>query len=42
MVCASLVDFPIIISVASEEEAMADPHPKVLNFASMILPSSST
>jgi hypothetical protein len=34
--------FPLIHSVARELEAMAEPHPNVLNFASMILPSLST
>jgi len=34
--------FPLIHSVANELEAMADPHPNVLNLASIILPSSST
>ena len=37
-----LTDFPFTHSVAKELEAMADPHPKVLNFASVIFPSSST
>ena len=35
-------DFPLIHSVANELEAIADPQPKVLNLASMILPLSST
>ena len=33
---------PLTHSVARELEAMADPHPNVLNLASIILPSSST
>ena len=37
-----LTVFPLIHSVARELDAMADPHPKVLNFASMIFPFSST
>ena len=37
-----LTDFPFTHSVAKEEEAMADPQPKVLNLASTILPFSST
>lgn len=37
-----LTDFPLIHSVARELDAMAEPHPKVLNFASTIFPSSST
>ena len=40
IVIASSTDFPFTHSVTSEEEAIADPHPKVLNFASSILPSS--
>lgn len=32
---------PLIFSVASEEEAMALPHPNVLNLASMILPTTN-
>ena len=35
-------DFPLTHSVAKELEAMAEPHPNVLNFASTILPFSST
>lgn len=35
-------DFPLTHSVARELEAMAEPHPNVLNFASTILPFSST
>lgn len=35
-------DFPFTHSVAKELEAMADPQPNVLNFASVILPFSST
>lgn len=34
--------FPLTHSVATEEEAIADPHPKVLNFDSWMLPFSST
>lgn len=34
--------FPLTHSVAKLLDAIAEPHPKVLNFASMILPSSST
>lgn len=37
-----LTDFPLTHSVARELDAMADPHPKVLNLASTILPFSST
>ena len=37
-----LTDFPLIHSVAKELDAMADPHPNVLNLASMIFPFSST
>ena len=37
-----LTDFPFTHSVAKELEAMADPHPNVLNLASTIFPSSST
>lgn len=33
--------FPLIISVAMEEEAMALPQPKVLNFTSVMMPSST-
>merc|ERR1711860_174532 len=36
------IDIPLIHSVASELDAIADPHPKVLNLASTIFPSSST
>ena len=39
---ASSRDFPLTHSVAKELDAMADPHPNVLNFASMIFPFSST
>ena len=35
-------DFPLIHSVANDDDAIADPHPKVLNFASIIFPLSST
>ena len=37
-----LTCFPLIHSVARELDAIADPHPKVLNFASTIFPLSST
>lgn len=37
-----LTVFPFTHSVARELEAIAEPHPKVLNFASIIFPSSST
>lgn len=37
-----LTDFPFTHSVARELEAMAEPHPNVLNLASTILPFSST
>ena len=37
-----LTDLPLIHSVASELDAMADPQPNVLNLASTIFPSSST
>ena len=39
---ASSRDFPLTHSVAKELDAMADPHPNVLNLASMIFPFSST
>eukprot|EP00443_Scrippsiella_acuminata_P040843 CAMPEP_0115291812 /NCGR_PEP_ID=MMETSP0270-20121206/64802_1 /TAXON_ID=71861 /ORGANISM="Scrippsiella trochoidea, Strain CCMP3099" /LENGTH=155 /DNA_ID=CAMNT_0002709203 /DNA_START=252 /DNA_END=716 /DNA_ORIENTATION=- len=39
---ASSTDFPMTISVANELLAMADPHPKVLNLASSIMPSLPT
>lgn len=39
---ASSMVFPLTHSVANELDAMAEPHPNVLNFASMILPFSST
>jgi hypothetical protein len=39
---ASLIDFPLIHSVANEDEAIAEPQPNVLNFASTIFPFSST
>lgn len=39
---ASSTVFPFTHSVANELEAIADPQPKVLNFASMIFPLSST
>ena len=38
----SLTIFPFTHSVARELEAMAEPHPNVLNLASTILPFSST
>ena len=37
-----LAFFPLIHSVANELDAIADPHPNVLNRASMIFPDSST
>ena len=37
-----LTDFPFTHSVARELDAIADPQPNVLNFASTIFPSSST
>ena len=40
MVSASSTDLPFTHSVTSELEAIAEPHPNVLNFASRILPSS--
>ena len=40
MVSASSTDLPFTHSVTSEDEAMADPQPNVLNLASSILPSS--
>ena len=42
LVSIELTDFPFTHSVAKELEAMADPHPNVLNLASTIFPSSST
>jgi len=42
VVQTSSTDRPLIHSVARELEAIADPHPKVLNLASMIFPFSST
>ncbi|KAH3664042.1 hypothetical protein OGAPHI_004756 [Ogataea philodendri] len=38
---ASSIVIPLTSSVAKEEEAIADPHPKVLNFTSSITPVSS-
>ena len=38
----SVTFLSLIHSVAKELDAIADPHPKVLNFASTIFPSSST
>ena len=35
-------DLFLIHSVANDDDAIADPHPKVLNFASIIFPLSST
>lgn len=35
-------DFPFTHSVARELDAIAEPHPNVLNLASTIFPSSST
>src|SRR5205814_3186781 len=40
MVSASSTDLPFTHSVTSEEEAIAEPQPKVLKRASSILPSS--
>ena len=34
-----LTDMPLIFSVANDDDAIALPHPKVLNFASVILPA---
>ena len=34
----SLIFFPIISSVANDDAAIAEPHPKVLNLASTIFP----
>ena len=42
MLAASFRPLPMIHSVASDELAIADPQPNVLNLASTILPSSST
>ena len=42
MVLASVILFPFIHSVARLELAIAEPHPKVLNLASIILSCSST
>ena len=42
MVPAWSTDLPLIHSVANEDEAIAEPQPNVLNFASIIFPSSST
>ena len=42
IVAASFSCFPMIHSVASDELAIAEPQPNVLNLASMILPSVST
>eukprot|EP00553_Chaetoceros_curvisetus_P015354 CAMPEP_0204651452 /NCGR_PEP_ID=MMETSP0718-20130828/13343_1 /ASSEMBLY_ACC=CAM_ASM_000674 /TAXON_ID=230516 /ORGANISM="Chaetoceros curvisetus" /LENGTH=64 /DNA_ID=CAMNT_0051675207 /DNA_START=183 /DNA_END=377 /DNA_ORIENTATION=+ len=42
MASTSSTVLPLTHSVATEEEAMADPHPKVLNLDSTIFPSSST
>lgn len=39
---ASSIDFPLTHSVANELDAIAEPQPNVLNFASIILPLSST
>ena len=39
---ASSTDFPFSHSVAKEEEAIAEPQPKVLNFASVMIWFSST
>uniref|UniRef100_A0A6B0U989 Putative secreted protein n=1 Tax=Ixodes ricinus TaxID=34613 RepID=A0A6B0U989_IXORI len=42
MVMASFTFLPLIHSVARELDAIAEPQPKVLNFASTIFPCSST
>ncbi len=42
MVSASSTVLPLSHSVASEDEAMADPQPKVLKLASSMRPSSPT
>lgn len=42
MAVASSKLFPFIHSVARLEEAMAEPHPKVLNLTSSIMPASLT
>jgi hypothetical protein len=42
MLKASSKDLPCTHSVATELLAIADPHPNVLNFAPIMLPSSST
>src|SRR5580692_7861712 len=42
MASASSTVLPLIHSVASDDEAMAEPHPKVLNLASSMTPSSET
>ena len=34
--------FPLIHSVARDDDAMADPQPKVLNLASSMMPASET
>ncbi len=39
---ASSTDLPFNHSVAKEEEAMAEPQPNVLNFASVITPVASS
>lgn len=41
MVRASSRDFPFTHSLATELEAIAEPQPNVLNFASTILPSAT-
>jgi hypothetical protein len=42
MLAASSIVLPLIHSVASDELAMADPQPKVLNLASSMTPCSFT
>jgi hypothetical protein len=42
MLTASSTDLPFNHSVANEDEAIAEPQPKVLNLASFIIPVSSS
>ena len=42
MVCASSSDLPFTHSVTSDDEAIAEPQPKVLNLASSMMPSGLT
>lgn len=37
MLIAASIDFPLSHSVASDDDAIAEPHPKVLNLASVII-----